>query len=113
MLRRTGRTLGSLLLLGASGCALLQIVMLPFQLLFSLLGAAGGAVGICDVRPVTAPPPVVENVAPDQWRVTGLRADVSCRIVCTAEGVEPRVYEWPRDFAGSGEDVLVQFDGTR
>lgn len=112
MKRRMGRTLLAALLLGASGCALFQIILLPFQLLFHLLGAGASAVGLADVPP-TADPPIVAQTAPGEWRVTGLRADVPCKIVCTNEGSPPRVYSWPADFRDKGEDVFVRFDGTR
>lgn len=113
MKRRMGWSLGALVVLGTTGCALLSIVLLPIQLLFQLLGAGASAVGLSDVPPTADPPPLVKNVAPGKWLVTGLRSDVPCKIVCTCEGAEPRVYAWPGDFAGHGEEVVVRFDGTR
>lgn len=101
------------LLLGTSGCFLLGLVLLPFQLLFSLFGVAGGAVAVAQVEPPDAPAPVAREVAPDQWEVTGLREDVRCEIVCSAPGCAPQTYSWPRDFVNHGEHVDVRFERSR
>jgi hypothetical protein len=112
-LRRVCATGSAALVIASTGCALFGLLLLPLKLLFSLFGAAGAAVGIAQVDPPDAPAPLVRQVAPEQWEVTGLREDVRCEIVCTAPGCEPRTYWWPRDFAGGGEEVSVHLERSR
>lgn len=90
-----------------TGCALLELVTLPLKILFSLLGSLGSAVGIADVVPVDAPPPVVRAAGEETWEVAGLRPEVPCTIVCTAPGFRARTFAWPRDFGGRGGEVAV------
>jgi hypothetical protein len=112
-LRRVGATTCAALALSASGCVLLGLLVLPFELLFSLFGAAGGAVGIAQVDPPGGPAPVAQQIAPEQWVVTGLREDVRCEIVCSAPGFETTTYSWPRDFVNHGGKVDVHLERSR
>jgi hypothetical protein len=112
-LRRVRAAAPVALMLACGGCILIELVLLPFQLIFGLFGAAGGAVGIAQVEPPDATPPVVRQVDPEHWAVTGLREDVRCEIVCSAPGFEPRTYSWPRDFYNHGEDVEVRLERSR
>ena len=112
-LRRVSATTCVALALSASGCALLGLLILPFQLIFGLFGAAGGAVGIAQVDPPGSPAPVAREIAPSQWEVTGLREDVRCEIVCSAPGCETKTYSWPRDFYDHGERVDVHLERSR
>jgi hypothetical protein len=117
MIRRLVLLLGSFLVLNLTGCALLSLVVLPIQLLFSLLSslgtAAGGAVGIVYAEPIEGPPAVVQRVGESAWLVDGLSPRAPCRIVCSAPGCEPRTYDWPRDFEGRGENVTVRLEPKR
>ena len=112
-LRRAGAATSVVLVLTASGCALLAILLLPIQLLFSLFGAAGGAVGIVKVDPPDGPAPVARQVDADHWQVTGLREEVRCEIVCSAPGFATKTYSWPADFYDHGEDVEVRLERAR
>jgi hypothetical protein len=97
-----------------TGCALIGIVLVPFQLLLSLLGAAGGAVGIADVRPDISPRPIARAVSDEQWLVTNLRPDTTCNITCSAPGRASRTYAWPKDFDEcDGQCVVVRLDRNR
>jgi hypothetical protein len=112
-LRRVGATTCAALALSVSGCVLLGLLVLPFELIIGLFGAAGGAVGIAQVDPPGAPAPVAREIAPSRWEVTGLREDVRCKIVCSAPGFETRTYSWPRDFYNHGETVDVHLERSR
>jgi hypothetical protein len=112
-LRRVCAASFGALVLASSGCVLLGLVLLPFELLFGLFGAAGAVLGIAQVDPPDAPAPLAREVGPGQWQVTGLREDVRCEIVCSAPGFESKTYSWPRDFVDHGEYVEVHFERGR
>lgn len=105
MFRRLAGVCLLFLALNMTGCALLQLVMVPFKLLFSILGSAGSAVGVAEAGEIRGPAPIVREAGTGQWLVEGLRRDAPCRIVCSAPGYESRVYSWPGDFA---EAVFVK-----
>jgi hypothetical protein len=113
MMRRLGLLVVAFIALNTTGCAVLNILLLPIQLLFSLLGALGGLVGLDDVTPDRNPPPVVCQVEGGKWLVTGLTPDAPCTIVCSAPGRETRRYAWPKDFEGRGGDVVVRLDPSK
>jgi hypothetical protein len=113
MIRRVGLLCLAFLALNLTGCAVLNILMLPIQLLFTLLGAVGGLVGLDYAEPDRHPAPVVCRVDGEKWLITGLAPDAPCTIVCSAPGCETRTYAWPRDFAGRGEDVVVRLDPAK
>ena len=112
-LRRVGAAALAAAVLVSTGCILIEILLIPIQLLFSLFGAAGGAIGIAQVEPPNATPPVVQQIDAEHWQVTGLREDVRCQIVCTAPGFETKTYSWPSDFYNHGEDVEVRLERSK
>ncbi len=113
MIRRMGLVLLAFLALNTTGCAILNLVMLPIQLLFAILGGLGSIVGLSDVTPDRGPPPIVRQVDGERWLVTGLSPDAPCSIVCSAPGRETRTYAWPREFEGRGGDVVVRLEPAR
>jgi len=113
MTKRMGTAAFLFLLLNSTGCVALDIIKIPFQILFSILGGAAGLVGLADVTPTREPPPIVRNVGGEQWLVSGLTRDAPCKIVCSAPGCETRTYSWPQDFAGRSDEVAVRLDRTK
>ena len=113
MKRRLGSVLFLFLVVNSTGCVLLDIIKIPLQLFFSIVGGAAGFVGLTDVRPSPEPPPIVRNVGGEQWLVTGLAPDVPCKITCSAPGFAPRTYAWPDDFGGRGGEVAVRLDRAK
>jgi hypothetical protein len=107
MWRRIGGLALAFVFFNTTGCALLGLVLLPFKLLISLLGALGGAVGVADALPERGPPPLARHLGGERWIVEGLRDDSPCAIVCTAPGCAPRSYAWPADFVGSRGELVV------
>src|SRR5262249_51643219 len=113
MLRRAGRVLLAFVVFDTTGCAVLDIVMLPIRLVLSLLGAIGGAIGIADAVPERGPPPVVSRVGEERWAVDGLRSDAPCTIVCSAPGFETRTFAWPADFDDVRGEVAVRLERAK
>jgi hypothetical protein len=105
--------LGTFLVLNTTGCALLQLIAIPFKLLFSLFGAAGSAIGVAYATPPSDPPAMVSAAGEETWLVEGLRRDEPCRITCSAPGRVSRSFEWPRDFEGSDGNVTVLLDRVK
>ena len=113
MKRRIGLTLGALFMLNLTGCGILNLLLLPFQLVFSLLGAAASSVGLSDVVPSHGPAPVVQEATDGKWLVSGLRRDAPCTIVCSAPQCDSQTFAWPGDFRGQGEEVAVRLERSR
>ena len=117
MLRRGLALLGTLAVLNVSGCGLVQLVTLPFQLIFSLLGLIGDGVGslvdsIVLVEPISGPPPIVRSHEPGEFALGPVGPESRFRVVCSAPAHETVTYLWPDDFPESsrpdGGEVRVQ-----
>src|SRR5947207_2385275 len=94
MTRRLGTVALLFLVANSTGCVALDLIKIPFQILFSILGGAGSLVGLADVTPSFEPPPIVRNVRGDQWLVSGLTRDAPKK---------PRAYDaWFADLEKRG-----------
>ena len=94
MLRRVGLVLAMLLVFETTGCALLQLALLPVQLLVKLVSAAGNGVAslfgeVVLAEPVEGPAPTVRRIDADRYLVEGA-AGSRFVVTCAAGGGEPR-----------------------
>ena len=117
MIRRLVLLLAAFAVLEVTGCALLSIATYPLKVLFNIVTGVGSSVGsfvgISYAVPIDGPPAVAHEVAPGRFVVDGLSRDVPCRIECSAPGSVSRFFEWPGDFAGSGEEVSVVLEASK
>ncbi|MCG3135768.1 MAG: hypothetical protein HMLKMBBP_03524 [Planctomycetes bacterium] len=91
--------------LALTACGLLQVLLLPFQLIFSGLSALGSGIGSllgagCTVESVEGPMPETMTLADGRFVVRPSRDEPSrFRVTVTAPGHASETYDWPDDFA--------------
>lgn len=93
-----------------AGCAVFQLVLLPFKLIFSVLEAIGeGVVGavesVVTAQAISGPAPAVARNADGDWVIDAPREPCRFRVTVAARGCEPRTYVWPDDFADLPPDA--------
>jgi hypothetical protein len=108
MLRRAALVLGALLVLNTTGCVLFNLLALPVQLLLSVCGLVGDGVSalagaVAEVEPLSGPEPRVAEVAPGQFRISGIEPTTRFRVTCSAPGRVTSVVTWPDDLAARAD----------
>ena len=107
MIRRITALIGASLVICTAGCALLPVLALPFELLFSVLGGIGKGLGkgldaIVQVEPVEGPEPYPEwRILPNGDRgiaLRGVEAESRFRVRFDVPGYQPLELAWPEDF---------------
>lgn len=106
MLRRVLCLLAALGLLNVSGCSILSILAIPFQILMSIFGFVGDGLGslvdaVVMVEPLEGPPPQVRMVEPGEWALDETQPGSRFRVTVSAPGHVSRQYLWPDDFPQS------------
>lgn len=103
------KTLLALVPVLLAGCAILELVMLPVKLVFSLLesigeGAASLVGGVASVEPIDGPAPTVLREPGGDWLIEPAAEPSRFRVTLSAPGRASQTYTWPDDFQGIATD---------
>ena len=100
-----------------AGCVLLELVAVPFRLLFSALESIGSGIesavtSIVQAEPIEGPAPTVVRRDDGAWLVEAPAAPSRFRVTVSSPGHTARSYVWPDDFKGvrAGADGVARVD---
>lgn len=88
-----------------TACGLLQVLMLPFQLIFSAISAVGSGIGSlvgagAAVETISGPAPETMTLADGRFVVRPSKEPSRFRVTVAAPGHVAQSWTWPDDFAG-------------
>jgi hypothetical protein len=115
MIRRILAVLAAFMVLSSSGCGLLGVLMVPFQLLFEVIGGVFDVVGqgldaVVLVEPIDGPAPTVRLAGSSSVVLTdvvpGSRFRVTFATDAAGTGHEAVVFAWPEQAPAGWEDAV-------
>ncbi|MCE9636656.1 MAG: hypothetical protein K8T90_13210 [Planctomycetes bacterium] len=107
MRNRLSLALLALLPLALSGCILLQLILLPFKLLFGAAGSVGSTVADARVEPIHGPAPTLTQMSDGRWLVEAPTEPAQFRVTLSTPAGATQSWVWPDDF----RDVQPGADG--